>query len=233
VVSSTNRRAGKVLEGMNTIVAKLMEVARARLLTLVQITEVNDLDRAIGQLAREGHVDMALLKVLDTNIEAANKDGAVDRSQFFTHIRTRCVEEMEKQARPADALISRALRQTDPGIRGRILEDALLPKAVVLLPSGKELVLDTPAPPKVTIGQFADAVADAVARLQALGVDGDLVADAVQDIRSLSKDVRAVVMQHYDEEKVRWLELRLGEVFAPVLSPSPREPPNPPPADGV
>lgn len=32
-------------------------------------------------------------QVLDTNIEAANKDGAVDRSQFFTHIRTRCVEE--------------------------------------------------------------------------------------------------------------------------------------------
>eukprot|EP00667_Euglena_gracilis_P007795 EG_transcript_7883 len=214
-----NKAAELVLEGMNTVVAKLMEVARARLATLMQTPEINDLDRRINQMAQQHEIDMAFLRVVDLNIEAAQRDGAVNNLNFFTHIRTRCVEEIEKHAKPADGLISRALRQTDPGIRERILEDFLLPKTIITLPSGKELPLDQPAPAKVTIAQFADAVADTVARLQGLGVDPALVDDAVEDVRQLAKDVRQVLIKAYDGEKVRWYERRLGEVFGPVLAP--------------
>jgi hypothetical protein len=58
----------RVLEAMNTIVAKMMEVGQARLRTLIQTTEINDLDKLIIKMAQEGHVDMAFLRV-DTPLE--------------------------------------------------------------------------------------------------------------------------------------------------------------------
>lgn len=213
LVAAGDPGAIRVLEGMNQVVGKLMEVAQARLGTLTQTTEINDLDRLLIKMAKQGEIDMAFLRVLDINIEDANSSGAEDRVTFFTHIRTRCIEEIEKLADPADGLISRSLRQTDTNIRMRILEDFLLPKTKVVLPSGQEMQLDKPSPPKVTIQQFADGLARIVERVQGMDVDGDLAMATIEDCRQLAKVARQVIITEYDEDKVRWFEKRLGEVF--------------------
>ena len=171
---------------------------------------------------RPPQIDMAFLRVLDINIDGATQDGDVSRVNFFTHLRTRAVEEIEKRAPAADGLISRALRATDAGIRGRILEEFLLPKSVVLLPSGQELKLDKPAPPKVTIQEFADALSDVVDRLRSIDADPELMEATVADLRALAKEVRLLLLANFDEEKVRWYERRLATVFAAPAAPAPQ-----------
>ena len=55
-VQAGDEKAAKVLEGMNKAVAKMMELAQARLATLMRIREINDLDKKLITMTKAGEV---------------------------------------------------------------------------------------------------------------------------------------------------------------------------------
>ena len=89
--------AVRVLEGMNLIVAKKMTAAQERLGALLALTELDVLDQKLMLMAQSGEIDTAFVHVLDLNIDAATKSGDVDRANFFRHLRTRSIDEIEKR----------------------------------------------------------------------------------------------------------------------------------------
>ena len=201
---------------------KRMSLAKERLEHVLDAGELLEMDRRLAKLFRDGVVDAAFLVVLNMNAastaEMANEgdEAAIQRARIFEHLYTRAQEEWEKRLPDqAKGVLHRLARTTDPQIRRNILQYYLAPKTELDVPGKDPVPLDTPQPPLLSAPDLATAIADAVASLRTLDVDGDMIRDSIEDMRSIAKEARFVLIATADESVVRQFEADLSTTWPP------------------
>jgi len=195
-----------------------MSKAKARLETVLDAGELLEMDRRLTKLFKEGVVDAAFLVVLNANAAEAAKDAtdeaAVQRARVFEHLYTRAQEEWEKRLPDqAKGVLHRLARTTDPAIRRNILVHYLAPKTEIVVPGKDPVPLDEPSPPLLASADLARAIADAVNAIRQLDMDGDMVRASIEDMRSLAKEARLVLLDSAPEADVRQFEQDLSATW--------------------
>eukprot|EP00667_Euglena_gracilis_P010942 EG_transcript_11158 len=198
-----NEDASRVLAGMDVVAARMRGTARDRLASLMQLSEMEALDEAIEQMARNSEIDIAFMQVLESNLEAAATAENPDRVRFFTYVRSRVVQTIEGFARPAHRLISRMLREEDPNARQKILEEELLPS-------------DDDGEPEVSPEELTEAVAETVRRVEAMDAAAPLLAETLTAVRSVAAEARAVLAAALDPADLHRYDQLLAQAFRPT-----------------
>jgi len=200
-----------VLKAVERETQRRMGEAKERLEELLEAGEINALDKQIVKLVKEGAIDAAFLNVLNQNMEDARRNmqqapslspetgSSSSRGEalfnILNHVSTRVQEELEKRTEPAVALLHKLMRTDDSDLRGRILKHYLTPQREILLPDTTTLPLAVPKPSRVAPMKFASAVLHVVQTLRALDVNGDTVVDTVEQVRSVAKEARLVLLE--------------------------------------
>lgn len=195
------------------------ERARDQLQTLLGAGEINDLDRELSKLVKQGEVDAGLMYVILRNLQDAAESGDEGGARLLTHVYTRLQEELEKRQEPALALLHKLTRTDLPAVRTNILEFNLCEQKESLLPDGTKLPLNPPAAAKVKPMEFAAAISDAIERVISLPVERDAIDDTCEQIRDVAKEARAVLVDHYTQAEVDEFTEALTPAFARALPP--------------
>lgn len=176
------------------------ERARDQLQELLSAGEINKMDTQLAGLVKRGEVDAGLFYVILRNIQDAASAGDEGGVRLLQHIYTRLQEELEKKTQPALALLHKLTRMDQPSVRANILVDSLVPQTETLLPDGTTLPLKTPSPAKVKPLEFAAAVEGALEQVINLPVERSAIDETCEEIRSVAKEARVVIAEHYPQE---------------------------------
>lgn len=224
-----NAEAAWLLKCMEDVMEKRLEDGAEKLRRVLQAGEINKMDAELVKLVRGGEVDTGFNLVLASNIQHARASEDDTMLQLYTHLSTRVQEELEKQASPALGLLHRLLRTDDEELRARIIVDFMVPKQAVVLPSGEQVPLGKPVPPKVTPVEFAEVVRDTITAVASVDLGAgdtgvDPVADYVESCRQVAKVARVVIADNLDTSALDEFSELLGPVCAfaraAVLGPS-------------
>lgn len=231
----------KVSEALNTMTDRRLESARDTLEQLMNAGEIKKLDALIGKSAREQRLDVAFFQVLQMNLRDAadesqkaassdNNNGAVDRFQILQHVYTRCQEEVEKTINPGTALLNKLLRTEVDSIRRNQLDHYLCPAPTTITsPDGKEITLASSSNAKSLVAHpdFCTAMGNAVQQIRTVERSGattpQVAADLVESIRTVAKEARIVIGEHFGGDSKQLLEFQdaLEPVFRPTSPDSP------------
>jgi len=207
--------AGWLVKTMDGVMQERLAEGANKLRELLKAGEINKMDAQLVKLVRDGGVDTAFNLVLTTNMEHARAASDEKMLQLYVHLHTRMQEELEKLASPAKGLLHRLLRTDDPGLRGRILVDFLVPKTSVSMPGGKEVQLETPTPAKVSAADFGVAIRDAVAALDSVEFSADsYVSESVEECRQVAKQAREIVAGNLGEDDL----VEFSEILMPAFA---------------
>jgi len=155
-------------------------------------------------------------------------DPAASRLQILQHIYTRCQEEVEKSIPPAMALLNKLLRTTQAPIRRNLYQHYLTPQPnTITTPDGKIVELAGTQPVLVALTDFIDAIAKAVRQIRTVenagGTDRESAANMVEACRTIAKEARIIIGEHYGttSEELKTFEMGLQPVFRPSSPESP------------
>lgn len=155
-------------------------------------------------------------------------DPAASRLQILQHIYTRCQEEVEKTIPPAMALLNKLLRTTQAPIRRNLYQHYLTPQPnTITTPDGKIVELAGTQPVLVAMTDFIDAIANAVSQIRTVetagGTDRESAANMVEACRTIAKEARIIIGEHYGttSEELKTFETGLQPVFRPSSPESP------------
>lgn len=190
---------------------RLMVAARVKLEHILDAGELLEMDRRLKKLFKDGKFDLPMLACISANIE--NSEPGSSKHQCLTHLYTVAQEELEKTADPAKGLLHRLCRQSNAQIRDNILRDSLAPQTEIFLPDATRIPLDPPTPPKVSHSEFSAAVAESVTQLRGLDADGDLIRASIEEVRTVAKEARLVLVDTAPESDVRDFEQSLMETW--------------------
>jgi len=228
----------KVSKALNTMTDRRLESGRETLRELMNAGEIKKLDAIIGKSARNQQLDVAFFQVLQMNMRDAAEEAqiateagegenskAVDRFQILQHIYTRCQEEVEKVINPGTALLNKLLRTEVDSIRQNQLDHYLCPKPTTITsPDGKEIVLNNgiPSKPLVSHPDFCFAIGNAVKQIRTVEKSGaapaDVAADLVETIRTVAKDARIIIGDHFGGNSTEVIEFE--EALEPIFRPT-------------
>jgi len=230
-----------VSRALNTMTDRRLESARDTLEQLMNAGEIKKLDALIGKSAREQRLDVAFFQVLQMNLRDAaeesqkaatsgDNNGAVDRFQILQHVYTRCQEEVEKTINPGTALLNKLLRTEVDSIRRNQLDHYLCPAPTTITsPDGKEITLASSSNAKSLVAHpdFCTAMGNAVQQIRTVERSGattpEVAADLVESIRTVAKEARIVIGEHFGGDSKQLLEFQdaLEPVFRPTSPDSP------------
>jgi len=145
-----------------------------------------------------------------------------NRAQILQHIYTRCQEELEKNVPPGIGLLNKLLRTDIPSIRTNQLSHYLGPQTTsITSPDGKTIELGGSGKPLVSHTEFTDALSSAVNQIRTLeaagGTDRLSATNLVENIRTIAKDARVVLVESFGEDSdiVNEFQRDLQPVFRP------------------
>ena len=145
-----------------------------------------------------------------------------NRAQILQHIYTRCQEELEKNVPPGIGLLNKLLRTDIPSIRTNQLSHYLGPQTTsITSPDGKTIELGGSGKPLVSHTEFTDALSSAVDQIRTLeaagGTDRLSATNLVENIRTIAKDARVVLVESFGEgsDIVNEFQRDLQPVFRP------------------
>jgi len=158
--------------------------------------------------------------------EVEGKEGeptvGANRAQILQHIYTRCQEELEKNVPPGIGLLNKLLRTDIPSIRTNQLSHYLGPQTTsITSPDGKTIELGGSGKPLVSHTEFTDALSSAVDQIRTLeaagGTDRLSATNLVENIRTIAKDARVVLVESFGEgsDIVNEFQRDLQPVFRP------------------
>ena len=241
-----------VADALNEILDSQLTSARDLLKELLEAGEIRKLDAIIGKSAREGKLDVAFFQVLNMNLQEAaavqaqqqqqeepeSSSGGDDdettmpqkanRFQILQHVYTRCQEEVEKTIPPGVALLNKLLRTEVSSIRSNQLNHYLCPQPnIIKSPDGKEIQLDGGGKILVSHQDFIDAVGNAVKQIRTVekagGANREMAANMVEACRTVAKEARIVIGEHFGRESKELINYEEGlqPVFRPESAESP------------
>ena len=92
------------------------------------------MEGGIVKMAREGKIDEPFLLLLEANEDQARNAGVMQTAEVMKRLRTRAMEEKDKQASSKEVRLIRKLLRTDEAKdREAILEDAFTPRETLLV----------------------------------------------------------------------------------------------------
>ena len=145
-----------------------------------------------------------------------------NRAQILQHIYTRCQEELEKNVPPGIGLLNKLLRTDIPSIRTNQLSHYLGPQTTsITSPDGKTIELGGSGKPLVSHTEFTDALSNAVEQIRTLeaagGTDRLSATNLIENIRTIAKDARVVLVESFGEDSdiVNEFQRDLQPVFRP------------------
>ena len=158
--------------------------------------------------------------------EVQGKEGeptvGANRAQILQHIYTRCQEELEKNVPPGIGLLNKLLRTDIPSIRTNQLSHYLGPQTTsITSPDGKTIELGGSGKPLVSHTEFTDALSNAVNQIRTLeaagGTDRLSATNLIENIRTIAKDARVVLVESFGEDSdiVNEFQRDLQPVFRP------------------
>ena len=197
------------------------ERGRDQLQALLGAGEINKMDAQLSALVRKNEVDAGLFYVIMRNMQDAKDAGDEGGERLLMHLYTRLQEELEKKTEPALALLHKLTRMDNPGVRVNLLNANLVEQTETLLPDGQKLQLQSPAPAKVPPMDLAAAIDNTIEKVLRLPIDRAAIEATAEDIRTVAKEARMVVAEHYDSEMLNSFTDALTPAFARAL-PAPR-----------
>jgi hypothetical protein len=222
----------QVASALQTVLDERLASGREVLATLLSAGEIRKLDAEIGKACRTGKLDMAFFTVLDMNLKDAaleeeqdvTSEESASRSSILKHVYTRCQEEVEKMVPAGAALLTKLLRTDQDGIRANQLSHYLLPQPdVITLPDGQQIPVKDGERNKILVPplELVDALASTVQQIRTVekagGIDRMGAANMVESCRTVAKEARVVIAQHYGIESENLLEFEQG--LQPVFRP--------------
>ena len=126
--------SNKLLEALAIEQSRRISAATENLKAVLAMGEPQRMEGSIIKMAREGKIDESFLLLLEANETQARDAGATGPAELMKRLRTRAVEEKDKQASSKEiALIRKLLRAEDSTVREKILEDAFTPRETLLV----------------------------------------------------------------------------------------------------
>jgi len=188
------------------------------------VLNMNIKDAALNN--NEGETLSPTLAAGEGQPEIKGKEGeptvGANRAQILQHIYTRCQEELEKNVPPGIGLLNKLLRTDIPSIRTNQLSHYLGPQTTsITSPDGKTIELGGSGKPLVSHTEFTDALSNAVDQIRTLeaagGTDRLSATNLVENIRTIAKDARVVLVESFGEgsDIVNEFQRDLQPVFRP------------------
>jgi len=128
-----------VLDAIAEEQQKRVSQAAERLKSILGLGDPRRMEGAIVKMAREGGVDEAFLLLLEANADQAKQAGAMGASELMQRLRSRAIDEKDKQMTSKEIRLLRKLLRTDAvQERETLLVDAFTPKDVLIVPGTAE-----------------------------------------------------------------------------------------------
>ena len=195
------------------------ERARDQLQSLLGAGEINKMDQQLSAMVRKNEVDAGLFYVIMRNMQDAEDEGDEGGTRLLQHLYTRLQEELEKKTKPALALLHKLTRMDNPGVRANLLTHNLVPQTETKLPDGSVLPLQSPAPAMVPPMDLAEAIESTIDKVLALPIDRAAIEATAEDIKTVAKEARNVVAEHYDNDVLEEFQDALTPAFMRALPP--------------
>lgn len=191
-------RLQAIKEATNAEMASRMQTASVTLRDILTSPTPVIMEGKITGLVRQGKIDLALMDLLQANLEQAQAAGEAGANavRAMSGLKARVQSELDVKLPPAPKLLRRLLRMDDKDARVNLLKEKMRPKAVskVVIASaeGKEQEQSDPKP-DVPPREFAEAIKEIKMRFG--NVDENYDTGFVKKLETIAEEAEAVALE--------------------------------------